>query len=89
MQAIELLFSHQVVSNSVTPWTVARQAPLFTGFPWQEYWSGLSFPSPGDLPNPEIKPMSPESSLPLSHLSCELGTRNGQLLLSRAKMDAN
>ena len=59
MQAIELLFSHQVVSNSVTPWTVARQAPLFTGFPWQEYWSGLSFPSPGDLPNPEIKPMSP------------------------------
>ena len=36
----------------MTPWTVARQAPLSVGFPRQEYWSGLPFPSPGDLPNP-------------------------------------
>ena len=36
----------------VTPWTVAHQAPLSMGFPRQEYWSGLSFPTPGDLPNP-------------------------------------
>ena len=41
------------------PWTVACQAPLFTGFPKQEYWSGVLFHSPGDLPNPEIEPISP------------------------------
>ena len=38
-----------------TPWTVAHQAPLFLGFSSQEYWSGLPFPSPGDLPDPGIK----------------------------------
>ena len=38
----------------VTPWTVAYQAPLSMGFSRQEYWSGLPFPSPGDLPNPDI-----------------------------------
>ena len=54
-------------------WTVAYQAPLSMGFSRQQYWSGLSFPSPGDLPNPGIKPKSPVSpalqadSLPLSH----------------------
>ena len=42
-----------------TPWTVAHQAPLSMGFPRQEYWSGLPFPSPGDLPEPGIKPVSP------------------------------
>ena len=36
-----------------------RQAPLFMGFPKQEYWSGLPFPSPGDLPDPGIEPGSP------------------------------
>ena len=41
------------------PWTVACQAPLSTGFSWQEYWSGLPRPSPGDLPDPGIKPASP------------------------------
>ena len=45
----------------VTPWTVAHQAPLSMGFPRQEYWSGLPFPSPGDLTEPGIKPESPES----------------------------
>ena len=44
--------------DSATPWTVAHQAPL-RGFCRQEYWSGLSFPSPGHLPNPGIKPRSP------------------------------
>ena len=38
----------------VTPWTVAHQAPLSVGFPRQEYWSGLPFLSPGDLPDPGI-----------------------------------
>ena len=42
-----------------TPWTVARQTPLSMGSPRQEYWSGLPFPSPGDLPKPGIKPASP------------------------------
>ena len=40
-------------------WTVAHQAPLSMGFSRQEYWSGLPFPSPGDLPDPGIEPMSP------------------------------
>ena len=43
----------------VTPWTVAHQAPLSMAFSRKEYWSGLPFPSPGDLPDPEIKPGSP------------------------------
>ena len=43
----------------VTPWTVARQAPLSMGSSRQEYWSGLPFPSPGDLPNAGIEPESP------------------------------
>ena len=41
------------------PWTVAHQAPLSMGFSRQEYWSGLPFPSPGDLPDPGIEPRSP------------------------------
>ena len=49
----------QFMSGSVTPWTVARQAPLSTGLSRQEYWSGLPFPPPGDLPNSEIEPQSP------------------------------
>ena len=40
----------------MTPWTVAYQAPPSMGFSRQEYWSGLPFPSPGDLPNPGIEP---------------------------------
>ena len=43
----------------VTPWTVACQAPLSMGFSRQEYWSGLPFPPPGDLPDPGIEPVSP------------------------------
>ena len=51
-----LLSSHYVVSSSFgTPWTVAQQASLSMGFPW----NGLTFSSPGDLPDPEIKPASP------------------------------
>ena len=38
-----------------TPWTVAHQAPMSMAFSRQEYWSGLPFPSPGDLPDPGIK----------------------------------
>ena len=42
-----------------TPWTVACQTPLSMGFSRQEYWSGLPFPSPGDLPDPGIEPGAP------------------------------
>ena len=43
----------------MTPWTIAHQAPLPAGFSRQEYWSGLPVASPGDLPDPGIKPVSP------------------------------
>jgi len=55
----------------VTPWTVAHQAPLSTGFPRQDYWSGLPFPPPGDLPDPGIEPSllhCRQILYPLSHL---------------------
>ena len=61
-----------VMSGSVTPWPVAHQAPLYMGFSRQEYWSGLPFSPPGDLPDPETEPTSPGSpalqvdSLPLN-----------------------
>ena len=48
-----------VAEPFVTPWTVVCQAPLSMGFPRQEYWSGVPFPSPGDLPKPGIEPVSP------------------------------
>ena len=51
---------HSVMSDSfVTPWTVARQAPLSMGFSRQEYWSASPCPPPGDLPNLGIEPRSP------------------------------
>ena len=54
-----------------TPWTVAHQVPLSMVFSKEEYWSGLPFPSPGDVPNPGIEPASPalagKDSLSLSH----------------------
>ena len=51
-----LMLNH--IQLFVTPWTVARQAPLSMGFFRQEYWSVLPCPPPGDLPNPGIKPGS-------------------------------
>ena len=55
----EVKVSCSVLSDSVIPRTVARQAHLSVGFSRQEYWSGVAFPSPGDLPNAGIKPRSP------------------------------
>ena len=52
-----ICFSH--VQLFTTPWTIAHQASLSMGFSRQEYWSGLPFPSPGDLPDPGIEPRSP------------------------------
>ena len=54
----------------MTPWTVAHQAPLSTGFPRLEYWSGLPFPSTGYLPDTGIEPVPPArpvDSLSLTH----------------------
>ena len=53
------MLSHLVVSDSVTTWTIACQASLCMEFPRQEYWSGLPFPSPGDLPDPGTEPPFP------------------------------
>ena len=62
------------VSLFVTLRTVARQAPLSVGFPRQEYWSGLPFPTPGYLPDPGVEPTFPASptvgSSPPSHREC-------------------
>ena len=64
------LYSH--VWLFATPWTVAHQTPLSLGFYRQEYWSGLPFPSPGDLPNPRTEPVSLASSaLQTDSLPCE------------------
>ena len=55
----------------VTTWTVARQAPLSVGFSRPEYWSGLLFPFPGNLPDPGLEPRSPAlqaDSLPFEYL---------------------
>ena len=52
--------SHSVMSSSVTPSTVAHQTPVSIDFSRWEYWNGLPFPSPGDLPDPGIEPSSPE-----------------------------
>ena len=62
--------SCSVASDSVTRWTVALQAPLSMGFSRQEYWSGLPFPSPGNLPDPRIKLGSP--ALQADFVSTEL-----------------
>ena len=60
--------------SSATPWTVVQLPPLSTGFPRQEQWKGLPFPSPGGLPDPGTEPTSPAlqaDSLPLSHLKAQ------------------
>ena len=51
-----------MADSFVTPWTIAHQIPLPTGFPRQDNWSEFPFPSPGDLPNPGIERESPAMS---------------------------
>ena len=65
-----------------TQWNIACQAPLSMGFSWQECWSGLPFPSPGDLPDPGTETMSPVSqvdSLPLRIIGAETYARPDSL----------
>ena len=72
-----------------TPWTVAYQAPPFMGFSRQGYWSGLPFPSPGDLPDPGIEPGSPAleadalTSEPPGKPQYVIATNNTKLTLTR------
>ena len=78
---------------SATPWTVAHQAPLSTGFSKQEHWSGLPCPPPGDLPDPGIELMSSlspalqEDSLPSEATWEAQGTpcNNMQTLMTESK----
>ena len=83
-------FSH---ADSVTLWTVARQAPLSMGFSRQENWSGLPFPSPGERPDPGIEPVSPAtpslqmSSLPLRPQGNPNNEVEGTLKIILIKMD--
>ena len=82
------MLSH--VQLSMTPWTVACQAPLSMGFSWQEYWNGLPFLPPGNFSDPGIKPLS------LTSVSC-IGrqisfttstTREAQLLPSSFQINS-
>ena len=70
------------IGLSVTPWTVACQAPLSMGFSRHEYWRGLSFPSPGDLPDPGIKPASPISPVLAGRFFTTSATREAHLYSS-------
>ena len=65
------LFSSVSVRLFVTPWTAAHHPPPSMGFSRQEYWSGLPLPSPGDLPDPGIKPRPPALQLPADALPSE------------------
>ena len=58
-------------NSFVTPWAIACQVPLSTGFPRQEYWRGLPFPPPGDLPDPGMKPTSMSPALQADSLPSE------------------
>ena len=79
------VLSRSVLSDSLQPHvTVACQAPLSIGFPRQEYWSGLPYPSPGDLPKPQIEPRSPTlqvDSLPSEPAGKPKDTGEGSLSL--------
>ena len=78
----------------VIPWTVAYQAPLSMEFSRQEYWSGLPFPSPGDLPDPGIEPRSPAlqadallPELPGKPILCYIKLMNLYLILKNILKD--
>ena len=95
--SIQILFpprsevnSHSRVRLSATPWTVAHQAPPSLEFSRQEYWRGLPFPSPGDLPDPGIELGSPAlqaDALELYHLSHQESTSHlGGILVSTKQL---
>ena len=72
----------------VNPWTLAHQAPLSMGCSRQEYWSGLPFPSPGDLPDPGIEPRSPalQADSLLSHREDLIYSCNRDFIIHQISM---
>ena len=74
LRSVSVSVSCSVVPDSATPWTAAHQAALSMRFSRQGYWSGLPFPSPGDLPNPGIEPRSP--ALQADYLPTEHSLKN-------------
>ena len=86
------MLSHfSCVRLCATLWTVARQAPLSMGFSREEYWSGLPCPSPGDLPDPRIKPASfksPALAGSLDYFSKDRkGTMRAIILVFQSQLD--
>ena len=81
---VDMLGGFSSVQFFVTLWTVARQAPLSMGFSRPEHWSGLTFPSPGDLPNPGIEPGS--LALQVDSLPAELPGKDTQNYWTRRHM---
>ena len=77
--------SLQLCPTLVTSWTVALQAPLSMEFPRQEYWTGLPFPSPGDLPEPGVKP----GSLKLQVDSLTLWATREDEVICQSQMETN
>ena len=67
---VAVTYSLSQVWLFVTSWTAALQAPLSLIFPRQQYWGGLSFPSPGDLPDPVVEPLSPASPVWRARFLC-------------------
>ena len=80
-------FSH--VQISVTPWTVALQAPLSVRFSRQEYWSGVPFSTPGDLPDPGIDPISLTSPALAGGFFSTKATWEAPKEMARAKSDTS
>ena len=80
-----LCSASSVVSDCVTPWTTAQQAPLSMGFSRQEHWRGLPCPHPGDLPDPGTKPASPELAGRFFHLSA--GPAHTLILVSNPALE--
>ena len=78
------LLSHVRLFVTPSPWTVAHQAPPSMGFSKQEYWSGLSFPSPGDLPDPGIELRSP--ALQADALTSEPLQKDKQITILRVQV---
>ena len=91
-EILSVLFSDEclcvcpVMSDSVTPWTITCQAPLSVGFSRQEYWTGLPFPSPGDLLNPGLKPMSPVHLLHCRQILYHWATKEARMNLQRLEL---
>ena len=72
-----------IISDFVTPWTAACQAPLSVGLTWQEYWNGLPLPLPGPLPDLGTKLLSPEASISAGGFFTEPSGKPTLFLLDR------